>query len=489
MAKFFGKSRSQKRAENNLGIKHSTLQLARNDMYRSDRLHKICQYVESKQYDHLANWDVCDESSDHIPLRKRKPKIIYPFAQLLCERVASKLLGRDTFPKLDMPEDPDTMELLDLMIKSSYVKSLLLAAMETMVSHNSVFVRFKIVAGNLKYEYYNPKYCYPEFDEAGNLVKMEIKYVYEDQEDLDNEGKPIKKWYKMELGQMTDVLYDNPKYVADQAPNFVPVKDAKHDLGFVQGEWFKNGYSKHSPDGDGKTIVEKVYDFIDSLNYNLSQADKAVLYGQDPQLVVTGMDEDEIESLIKSSSKGWNLGRQGDARFVEIAGSGVQVGQEHRQDLHKDIQDIARVIMLDPEKIVGSAQSAKAMEVLHGPLVELINQMRPHVEKGLIGLMQKSLATLVLMNQRGLPLAFNMPPQYAPVSMDITAQWPAIFPLTTQDKQQLISMFIQLSSNNILSRETVLKNLLAQMPDIEVDDLELELQRVNTQQQFNTFGF
>lgn len=489
MPRFFGKSRSQKKAMNNLGVKASTLMLEKKDMYRSERLHKICEYVNSTQYDHLSDWDSCENSDQYVPLNKRKPKIIYPFAQVLSERVASKLLGRDTFPKLDMPDDPDTMELLKLMMRASYVKSELLKAIETFVSHNSVFVRFKVVQGSLKYEYYNPKYCYPEFDDAGELIKMVIRYTYDDQEDLDENGKPRKKWYQIELGQMVDVLYDNPLFTSGQKPEFTPVSSVEHDLGMVQGEWFRNGYNKHNPDGDGKTIVEKCYSFMDALNYNLSQSDRAVLYGQDPQLIVNGMDEDEVDVLIKSSSKGWNLGREGEARFLEVGGSGVETGKEHRLDLKRDVQDIARVVMLDPEKIVGSAQSAKAMEVLHGPLVELINQMRPHVERGIIKLMQKSLAAIVILNKRGMELIFDIPPQYVPASLEITAQWPAIFPLTVQDKQQIISMFMQLSSNNILSRETVLRNILAQIPDIEVDDIEAEINKVNTQQQFNTFGF
>jgi len=489
MGKIFGKSRSQKRAENNLGIKQGTLSGSKNDQFRNDRLDKICQYVESTQYDHLADWDNCDEAENHAPIRKRKPKIIYPFAQLLGERVGSKLLGMSTFPKMDITEDQDTKDLLDLVVKTSYQKSLLLRAIETFVTHNAVFVRFKIVKGTIKYEYINPKYCYPEFDDADELQKMVIKHVYEDIEDLDDQGKPVKKWYKLELGMMTDTLYDSPEFISGQAPAFQPIKSNQHQLGFVQGEWIRNGYNRFNPDGDGKTIVEKCFDFMDSLNYNISQSDKAVLYGQDPQLIVKGMDEDELDHLIKSSSKGWNLGREGDAGFIEVSGSGVQTAKEHKMDIRKDIQDIARVIMLDPEKIVGSAQSGKAMEILHGPLVELVNQMRPHVERGIIKLNQKSLAALVLMNQRGLPLIFNMPPQYQPTSLDITLSWPPMFPMTTQDKQQLISMFLQLSSGNVLSRETVLKNLLAQIPDLDVDDMELELQRVNTQQQFNTFGF
>jgi hypothetical protein len=489
MSRFFGKSRSQKRSENKLGVKHSTLSLQRNDIFRNERLHKVCQYVESKQYDHLADWDASEESDSPVPIRKRKPKIIYPFAQLLAERVASKLLGKSTFPSLDIPEDPDTKELMDLVVKSTYMKSFLMKASETFITHNSVFIRLKVMGGTLMFEHYNPKYCYPKFGDTQELEEVEIKYVYEDVEELDGNGKPVKKWYKLLIGKQSDILYNNPPYTADQAPDFEEVSRADHGLGFVQGEWIRNGYNKHNPDGEGQSIIEKCFPFMDALNYNLSQSDKAVIYGQDPQLIVSGMDEDEVDSLIKSSSKGWNLGREGTANFLEVGGSGVQTGKEHRDGLKTDVQDIARVVMLDPEKIVGSAQSAKAMEVLHGPLVELINQMRPHIEKGIVKLLQKSLAVLVVLNQRGEELAFNMPPQYTPLSLDIVVQWPQIFQPTTQDKQQIIGMMLQLSSGNILSRETVLKNLLAMIPEIEVDELELELQRVNTQQQFNTFGF
>ena len=76
MSKFFGKSRSEKRAENNLGIKHSTLTKGSGVEYRKKSLDTICKYVGGTQYDHLADWDVSKEAEGYVSVRKRKPKII-----------------------------------------------------------------------------------------------------------------------------------------------------------------------------------------------------------------------------------------------------------------------------------------------------------------------------------------------------------------------------------------------------------------------------
>ena len=57
-------------------------------------------------------------------------------------------------------------------------------------------------------------------------------------------------------------------------------------------------------------------------------------------------------------------------------------------------QEVTNAIMHDPEKIVGSAQSAKAMEVLNGPLVDLIKDLRPIFEYAIKTILRKTLILL-----------------------------------------------------------------------------------------------
>lgn len=475
--------RTQDRINNNLGIIRPDGKSVGKS--RNPRLDKIDKYYKNRQYDSLVDWQEAESCGDeYIPIRKRKPKIIYPLPSVLVDRLASKLLGHDTFPKFKIEEDEETNYLLGLIEKSSMLRSKMIQAVKPMLAAGSSFIRFKLSMGSLIVESYESRYCYPEFDDAGNLSKVEVKYVYEDWEDIDERGKPTEKWYKLEIGPMSDILYDNPLFQADAEPTFTVASSNDHKLGFVQGEWLKTTDDIHSPDGKG--LIEPIMSFCDSLNYNLSQTDSATSYGLDPQAVFSGMTEDDLEDLIKSSSKGWALGREGQANFLEVSGSGVNTAKETMGVFDLKVQDTTRIVMLDPEKVVGSAQSAKAMEVLHGPMLDLIYELRPALEKSIVSLMTKMLITLIGYNLKGAPLAITMPPQYRPKSINIEATWGDVFPKTMLDLQQKIMAVTSATNANVISRETGLRQL---MKDFNVEDIEMELQKVNTQQQFNTFGF
>lgn len=488
MARFFGgKSRSQKRADNNLGIVHGGAPVPlKSRRCRTPELELIDSYVNGTQYDGKMDWNECECSDEYIPLHKRKPRVIYPYAQTLSNRIASKLVGKSVFPGLKIDDSEDDDEFLGVVLKETQFKAKLLQGTKKFASHGSMFMRFKLSEGEMILEHFNPKYCYPKFSQGGELEEMRIQYVWADKEDLDERGKPTEKWFKLVLGKDKDVLYDNPKYVSTAEPVFVPINTAEHGLGFVQGEWIRTTEEKHVPDGEN--MVLPITGFIDALNYNLSQSDRAVSYGLDPQLILSGIDEEEMEGLIKSAYKAWNLGKDGTATFAEIQGSGIERAEETRLSFFKNLQDITRVIMLDPEKIVGNAQSAKAMEVLHGPMIELIDELRPQMEKGMIKLLQKMMVALTKFNAEGQELSIIMPPQYRPTSLSIEVTWPQVFPLTIQDMQQLVSVAVQLTNNNIASRQTVLKWIMAKGIDLGIEDVEAEVNLVNTQQQFNTFG-
>ncbi len=465
--------RIQERVDNNLGIIRPG---GANGQYRNAKLDKIDKYLSSTQYDDKMDWIEAQSLDEYVPIRQRKPTIIYPLPAVIVDRLGSKIAGEETFPKFTIEEDEETSYLISLIIKHTMFKSKMLETIKTTVAFGSCFVRFKLILGKLIIEKYNPKYCYPVFNEANELTKVEIKYIFEDWEDVDNKGKPKKKWFKLEVTENYDVIYNTPEALNTTEPTFEELEKVEHGLGFVQGEWFRTTENQHEIDGPG--IVAPIMPFVDSLNYNLSQSDKAVSYALDPQAVFSGMSEDEIEDLIKSSSKGWALGREGSAQFLEIGGSGIQRAQESRDSLDTKVQDITRIIMLNPEKIVGSAQSAKAMEVLHGPMIDLINELKPYFEKSMVNLLLKMLMSLIIYNKRGEELFIQMPAQYMPKATDISTKWGDIFPKTMLDLQQKVQTVVSAANANIISRETALKMLAK---DFNVEDIELELQKVNTQ--------
>jgi len=475
-------SRTELAAANNLG----TINTNNNSVkkLRKPELELYDQYYDSTQYDKLVPWDQMDNADgSHIPVRKRQPRLQYSFAKVLCSRLASKLVGSRTFPSFNVEVDPDTQEYLSLVIKTSGLKAKIAEPVRRMLAAGSSLIRFSIVNGSWKVQHFLAKWCFPEFDTIGNLEFVKIQYVYDDEADRDRLNKPKKKWYRMDLGKFKDVLYDSPEYNKDSEPVFKEVAVADHGLGFVQGEWIKTCEVPNSV--DGSSLIGEITDFIDEMNYSLSQSSTAIQYNQDPQLTIKGMDEDEMETLIRSSMKAWNMGREGDASFLEAGMSGVEAASDFRDKVRMNVQDLTRVVMLDPEKIVGSAQSAKAMEVLHGPMVELIEELRPQMERHLISLVLKMALTNMILANQGGQVPIPIPPGYKPISMDVMVSWPAIFAPTMQDLQQKVAIATSAASGNLISRETMTRWLAK---DFDVENVEDEVAKVNAQPVINPFG-
>lgn len=476
-------SRSAVKARENLGIVlGSDRQGVRKT--RSKLLDLYDAYYDGTQYDRLPPWDDAhDKSGEFVPVRKRQPRINYLFAKVLVNRVASKLAGLDTFPNLKVEDDPDTSEFIRLVLKASKLQRELVSAVKLMNLSGAALMRFYIIDGSIIIENFHANYCYPQFAATGKLAQVRIKYVYEDPADEDASGNPKKKWYQLDLTANSDILYDNPEYNYDNVPTFNIVSQSDHNFGFVQATWLRTDREKFSP--DGPSLIADVLDFIDELNYNISQSSQAVGYGQEPQMALSGVEADDIDKLIKSSSKAWNLGKDGKAEFIRSDLAGVEIAGMFRDKIRLGIQDIARVVLFDPEKFAAHAQSGKAMELMHGPMIELLNELRPSVEESIIDLVTKMAVAILMCNQQGLQTEITIPDGYQPQSLTITAHWPNLFPMTLDDLLKKTQVVIALSQGQIMSQEWATGYIA---PDVGVEDIEEERAKIAAQPPMNPFG-
>lgn len=479
-------TRSSQRVANNLGIVAGTSVKGTVRKVRRDDLKTLQDYYDSKQYDSLIGWEEAAAQScagDHVPVRKRKPRLIMPLPKLVCSRIASKLVGEQNFPELSIEDSPEDTAFIKALVKSAKLQSRLQEPLRKTLALGSAFARFAFKDGAFTFEQYSSNYCYPEFDPAGQLLAVRIQYVYADPAELDEKGKPREKWFRMDLGRETDIMYDSPNYSSTSEPQFQVVESVTHNLGFVQGTWFRTMEDLHSP--DGFSLYADGRDFCDSINYSLSQSDVAVSYNQDPQLVIKGMDSEEMDTLMRSAAKAWNLGRDGEASLLESSLSGVEKAIELRDKVGLAFQHMTRVIMMDPEKMVAHAQSGEALKVLHGPMVDLVHELRPMIEASINELILKIAITTLVLNQRGEQTFMVIPPGYKPQSLDISATWPPVFALTMEDMQKKLSLGIQASNASVVSREFVLRWMAK---DFGIDDIETELAKIAAQPVLNPFG-
>lgn len=476
-------SRVQKKVQNNLGVISADGGAGSVTKHRRNDLEVVDSYYDNRQYDGLSPWHNAKDADDrYVPIRERKPSVIVPMGKVLCSRVASKLIGESVFPNMKIEDDPDSTEFFQAVIKSSNLKSRIIDPFKKLIANGSVFMRFFMQSGRMNIEWYNSNNCYPEFDDQGDLSFMKVQYVFTDREDVDENGRPKEKWFRLDVGKLSDTLYDNPLFKDNAEPVFLPVNTVEHGLGFVQGEWFRTAVQRNEP--DGHSLLADIMPLIDELSYSRSQTSGAISYNQDPQTWFKGMDEEDISNLIKSSTKSWNLGRNGEVGNLETDLSSVQVAAEEREQIKLLVQDVVRVIMLDPEKAVAHAQSGRAMEVLHGPMVELIDELRPVVEETLVKFIQKmSLVTLVV--ARSGQSQINIPPGFVPSSFELTVNWPKVFPMTMLDLQQKVQVVSAATGANVISRETGTAYLAK---DFGIEDVEEEKRKIAAQPVLNPFG-
>lgn len=471
----------QKIVQNNLGI-IMTDQMSKYSRFRSEDLDTFDQYYEGNQYDGLIPWEDAAMQEDYVAVRKRKPRINYNVAKVLVNKVAGKLIGSSVFPKFVVEDDPEDTEFFRAVMKAASFQRNMLEPIKHMLLSGAAFVRYYLVDGIVEMEWANAKYCYPQFDAVGELEQIEIKYVFEDPNDKTANGKFRQKWYRMVLTKNADILYDNPEYREGTEPTFQEVERNEHGFNFVQGEWFRTAKHKFDPDGD--SLIGDILDFIDDLNYSLSQSSQAISYNQEPLLGVSGLDSEEIDKVVRSSQKALSLGREGEAAFIESDLKGVEVAEENRDHNRHRMLEVVRIVLHDPEKIVGSAMSAKAMETLHAPLVELIDELRIVVEPSLRNLLLKISMTLLQVNAQGFETMITVPKGWSPHSLDLTVQWPAIFPLTIEDIAKKCQAAGVVTTNKIISRESALRWLAA---DFGIEDIDTEIQKIAAEPDLNPF--
>lgn len=482
-------SRTKQRIANNLGIINGD-QAGKIRKFRNDELEKLDQYYELRQYDNLQDWDEAVNQEDYVAIRNRKPRIQYNAAKVIVDRVTAKLVGKRVFPEFVIESDPDDTEFFRIVQRVSGFQHELIEPIRRMLVAGSCLVRYYLVEGQPKIEWYPSKYCYPTFLPTGELESVSVKYIYEDENDRGANGNPKLKWYRLDLGLTSDVLFQPEEYRQGSEPQWTVDEQTDHNLGWVQAEWFRTNKEKFTP--DGPSLIGDVLDFIDELNYSLSQSSQAVGYNQEPQLALKGMDEDEVNGLIRSSQKAWNLGRQGEAQFIESNLIGVEQATKLRDDNRARMLDVVRVVLMDPDKIAGNAQSGSALEILHGPLVELIDELRGIMEPKLKNLLIKIAMTMLIAMQDGQETALQVPPGYMPTSVDLTARWPEIFPPTLEDLQKKVMAGVQAKNAGGISRETLVRYLAK---DFGVENVEEELQKIEADLQemaamnpFGTFG-
>ena len=158
----------------------------------------------------------------------------------------------------------------------------------------------------------------------------------------------------------------------------------------------------------------------------------------------------------------------GDAKYLEMIASGVEAGHKLCDRLKQNALDVTRCVLVDPEKLSGAAQSAKAMEYIYAPMLEQADELRSQWgDNGVIPMLR--LIELMARKFHGLEadqggkrviLQLDLPKK-ADGSVRVLGtggwirlKWGAYFSPTETDKQTMIANIVSAKAGEIIDEET-----------------------------------
>lgn len=441
-----------------------------------------------------------------IPLSERQPSsnVGTNLLRTVVNDAVGMLFGEGRFPVVDS-QSKETRETVHALIKEANLVSVMRDAAYR-GSIGSVAILMRVLSQRVFFDVFDTLFLTPiwKADEPDVLARMieaykvdghqlvELGYTIAE-DDLDK-----KFWFRREWDSNREIWFKPWLVHRDDDKPHVPVEDASrtvtHNLGFCPWVWIRNLHGGDGPDG-GCTFDAGIETGI-QIDYQVSQAGRALRYGGDPMLVIkeppaqtvwgaSGMDE---TPMLNDPHPGIQVGAAnaltidptdgGDAKFLEIKGDASAAVLAYVQWLRDQSLEAMGGNRSKPDAI-NSHQGARALEILHAPLIRLCEHLRAsYGEQGLLRLLklfQKAVAVRgAIIRVNGKPV-----PQQVASADDLSLRWGSWFAPTAEDLKQMADALATMVKGGFLSRESATKIIAI---DFDIEDIAAERALIEAEQ-------
>ncbi len=307
-----------------------------------------------------------------VPLAQRKPCARYDLSKVIVKRFTALLFGTERFPEFTTPGDPEAEEYVKGILEATRFQLRSIHARNLGGATGGVGMSFAVIEGKLKVEVHNAKHCttldwrdrtelrpsavlkaykFPKrvFDPTSNKLKM-VDYFY------------VRLWTEA----FEQVWEPIPFSIANTTGwSGSPSQTVAHPFRFCPFYWAQN--LPNDEDEDGFSDYHGLLDNLDEMNRLTSAAVRAVKANSDPTFVVK-IDPQYKEEQIQKG-QGAAIFSPGGAEYVVLPPHTIEAITKTKEDLRQATLDTASVVVADPEKLAGAAQSAAAMRILYAPML------------------------------------------------------------------------------------------------------------------------
>jgi hypothetical protein len=324
-------------------------------------------------------------------------------------------------------------------------------------------------------------------DDGAKETERQVEYVYRriitEQEDL--VFKPIRM--------------DDPEHWGWEREEALCVH---HGFGFFPGVWVQN--TPDEADIDGEPDCQGAWKQIDALDRLMSQINKAALANADPTVVLK-YDPKKIAvagAVRTGSDQSIEPGEDGDAKFLEMLGSGIQAAERVCDRLERYISWRTGWVPIDPSKVGGAAVSSLTLKLMFRSMIQRADKLRlqygPAIVRGLEIVLQIARhfgdASVPLPPPRTGASAWGSSSGRCPCARGktgpsrtswaagtkVTIQWGPYFNATPSEDGQSIENAVKAKTGGLVDKQTAMEAVAK--PVFGVRDVDAMRQRVDEEQ-------
>jgi len=473
---------------------------------RQKRIDLYTRVYNGTIYDHLEYFFFQERENgmngNYIPIILRQPSVKINFCKLVADNSVSLLFGSEHFPKV-MNDDPDLKATIADIVECYKLNKVMIRA-ATIGSTGSVVLLVCVIDNKLSVKSKNTKYMTPIFDKQDNLVKLIERYkvsgkqlVEQGYTNIEDQRKDY--WFHREWDDAAETYY-LPYCCDDKTPNIkVDIERTTiHNLGFVPAIWIRNLPKIIDSDDegiciDGECTYASAIDAGIEIDYQLSQAGRALKYSADPLLVLKLEDEMTLQgnmtsaidmvsgqfvgsgsnrSLPRSASNALMLSQEDEAKLLEINGEACKAVLEYVKHLREYLLETIHGTRTTDEKL-NTVKSGTAMKAMNQELIWLTDKLRVSYGDGYLQLIEMIIA---ISNSPGCSIIIEgKNVSQIKNNQKLKLAWPEWYPNTPADNVQNANALKTLSDAAILSKKTGTEFI---SEDFNINNIDSELSEI-----------
>jgi hypothetical protein len=401
------------------------------------------------------------DSNEYIPIHKRRPSVRYNLCNVVVVDSVSLLFGEGRFPTLTCTEE-DARLALAALVKETCLNGVMEDA-AIRGSVGSIVVRMRVLDGRVFFDAMDTEFLTPKWKVAkpDTLESVTERYKVRGADLVEfgyavaTDKRDTKFWFQRVWTDQAEEWYLPLEVGETEGDNKTPKKptlDADrtvtHSFGFVPLVWIRNLPGGAAPDG-ACTFAPAVNTQIE-IEYQLSQGGRGLRYSSDPTLLIKEP-AGEGGTMVRGGDNAIVVDADGDAKMLEIGGTAVNAVIDYVKVLRELALEAAHGNRSTPDK-AAAAQSGRALELLHEPLIWLADSLRTSYGAGLL-----ALVWMAVRAAEKIPFAVASKPFKVPLDTVIELRWGEWFHPTPHDKlEQAQELQISAQAGHI-SRETAVQ--------------------------------